>query len=280
MAEQLPAENISASDSLPDGFPNVCLIGKLKPYLSEWSICARVIQKSGRRSYMNKSKNYFSMVLLDESGEIQAVAFDEECAQFYDKIEVNKAYYFCSAWVKKASDFNSCKHDYEVRFTDKTKVELCTMDEAIPFLQFEFVPLGELEREHSKFEKCTHVDVIGVCDWHDVTTAHPNGEPIIGTKGRSAGRSLRMGKFYLQDGTGNIFLTLWQEQTDYFDVKSNPVIAIKRAKIDKRYGGLTLDQSSRLQIDPDIEEAHQLKAWWKQTGERNRATWSSVPPLF
>jgi replication factor A1 len=51
----------------------------------------RVIQKSPIRTWSNDrgQGKLFSMDLIDESGEIRATAFNEECEKFYSSIKVN-----------------------------------------------------------------------------------------------------------------------------------------------------------------------------------------------
>jgi ssDNA-binding replication factor A large subunit len=53
-------------------------------------IKARVTSKSPVRTWTNArgEGKLFSMDLIDESGEIRATAFKEQCEKFYDMIEV------------------------------------------------------------------------------------------------------------------------------------------------------------------------------------------------
>lgn len=62
----------------------------LSPYQNKWVIKARVTSKSPMRQWSNArgEGKLFSMDLTDESGEIRATAFKEQCDKFYDMIEV------------------------------------------------------------------------------------------------------------------------------------------------------------------------------------------------
>jgi OB-fold nucleic acid binding domain. len=55
-----------------------------------WVIKARVTSKSSVRTWANArgEGKLFSMDLIDESGEIRATAFKEQCDKYFDMIEV------------------------------------------------------------------------------------------------------------------------------------------------------------------------------------------------
>lgn len=61
--------------------------------------------------------------------------------------------------------------------------------------------------------------------------------------------------FYLQ-----VNLTLWGKDAETFDGSSNPVVAVKGARVSDFNGkSLSVSMSSAMQINPDIKEAHILK---------------------
>ena len=94
-------------------------------FFFRWTICARVTMKSGIRTWSKSTGEgkLFSMNLLDESGEIRATAFNQECDRFYDLIEVNKVYYITSANLKTANkQFSNLSNDYEMTFNRDTQV--------------------------------------------------------------------------------------------------------------------------------------------------------------
>ena len=71
---------------------NVYPIASLTPYQNKWTIKARVTHKSDIRRWSNSKGegHLFSMDLLDESGEIRATLFKEQCDKYYNTVEVGK----------------------------------------------------------------------------------------------------------------------------------------------------------------------------------------------
>ncbi len=70
-------------------------IEALSPYAHKWTIKARVSSKSDIRTWHKASGEgkLFSVNLLDESGEIKATGFNEQCDQFYDVLNEGSVYY-------------------------------------------------------------------------------------------------------------------------------------------------------------------------------------------
>lgn len=68
-------------------------------------------------------------------------------------------------------------------------------------------------------------------------------------------------------------LTLWGQQAEEFDITRQPVVAVKGARLSEFQGGrsVSLQMSSRLEIDPDIEEAHRLRGWYDNGGAEAEA---------
>lgn len=89
-----PAQQPAQQQSLPSrtgpsssaGQGNIYPIEALSPYAHKWTIKARVSNKSEIRTWQKQSGEgkLFSVNLLDESGEIKATGFNEQCDQLYD----------------------------------------------------------------------------------------------------------------------------------------------------------------------------------------------------
>ena len=64
-----------------------------------------------------------------------------------------------------------------------------------------------------------------------------------------------------------VSLTLWGKQAEDFDASSQPVVALKGAKLSD-FGGRSLSTMSAtvLQVNPDILEAHKLRGWFDNVG--------------
>jgi replication factor A1 len=65
-----------------------------------------------------------------------------------------------------------------------------------------------------------------------------------------------------------VTLTLWGSQAEEFDGSLQPVLAVKNGRINEFGGGksVSLLQTSVLQVNPDITEAHELRGWFDNIG--------------
>ena len=79
----------------------MCVPLILVVFLISWTIKCRVTQKSGVRTYSNSrgEGKFFNCVFSDESGEIKATAWKNECDAFFDSIELNKVCQFACHWL-------------------------------------------------------------------------------------------------------------------------------------------------------------------------------------
>ncbi|CAH2228915.1 jg1374 [Pararge aegeria aegeria] len=138
-------------------------IASLSPYQNKWVIKARVMNKSPIRTWSNAKGEgkLFSMDLCDESGEIRATAFRNECEKFFDIIQVDKVYYISRCQLKTANkQFTALKNDYEMTFNADTVVAECMEDAStLPTVKYDFVPISDIANKNSD----TILDVIGVC---------------------------------------------------------------------------------------------------------------------
>jgi replication factor A1 len=64
----------------------------LRPLFGRWTIKARVVQKSDIKTWSNArgEGKLFSVTFMDETGEIKATGFNEECDRFHNLLEENK----------------------------------------------------------------------------------------------------------------------------------------------------------------------------------------------
>ena len=99
----------------------------LTPYAGKWTIKARCTQKSEVKHWHNKSGEgkLFSVNLLDDTGEIRATGFNEQCSQLYDVFVEGSVYYIsspCKVQMAK-KQFSNLPNDYELTFERDTLVE-------------------------------------------------------------------------------------------------------------------------------------------------------------
>ncbi|XP_029671382.1 replication protein A 70 kDa DNA-binding subunit-like [Formica exsecta] len=249
------------------GSSDICTtpIAALSPYQNRWVIKVRVTNKSAIRTWSNSrgEGKLFSMDLIDESGEIRCTAFRDMCDKFYDMIEIGNVYYISRCSLKAANkQFNSLKNDYEMTMTNDTEIVPCHENsEDIPTLQFNFCSISEVENK----EKNDMIDVLGI-----VTTFN-DVQHIVQ---RSTGRELvKRDVNIVDDSNAMVCVTLWGKQAEDFDGSNNPIVAIKGARIGEFNGGknLSLLNSSILEKDPDLPEAHKLRGWYTTVGHSENA---------
>ncbi|CAH0398399.1 unnamed protein product [Chilo suppressalis] len=235
-------------------------IASLSPYQNKWVIKARVMNKSAIRTWSNArgEGKLFSMDLFDESGEIRATAFKNECDKFYDIIQVDKVYYISRCQLKTANkQFTSMKNDYEMTFTAETVVAECTDDtSAMPSVKYDFIPINSIADKSPD----NIIDIIGVCksaaDLQELTA-------------KTTGKLLKKREVTLVDSSGGgVVLTLWGSEAEKFEGSTNPVIAVKGARVTEFNGSKSLSclASTMMRLNPDLPEAHKLRGWYDNGG--------------
>lgn len=231
-------------------------IAAITPYQNKWTIKARVTSKSDVRTWNKASGSgkLFSMDLMDESGEIRATAFKEQCDQYYDMIQVGKVFYISRCTVKAANkQYSKLNNDYELTFKDNVLVEPVVDNDAsdVPTMSYDFAKISDL----SGVAKDSNVDIIGICK--EVL------EPVnITTR---AGKELTKREVTLCDqSNAEIKLTLWGATAESFSAEGDPVVAVKGTRVGD-YNGVTLSGGDVL-VNPDLEQTSKLRQWWDTQG--------------
>ncbi|KAH8355942.1 hypothetical protein KR200_003721, partial [Drosophila serrata] len=261
--------NISMNASINSGMTHP--ISSLSPYQNKWVIKARVTSKTAVRTWSNPrgEGKLFSMDLMDESGEIRATAFKEQCDKFFDLIQVDSVYFFSKCQLKPANkQFSQLNNPYEMTFTGETVVQLCEDpdDGAIPDIKYNLVPISEVAGMENK----AAVDTIGICK--------EVGE-LQSFVSRTTNKEFKKRELTLVDMSSSaINLTLWGDDAVNFDGHVQPVILVKGTRINEFNGGksLSLGGGSIMKINPDIPEAHKLRGWFDNGGGDNIANMVSA----
>ncbi|KAH8912027.1 replication factor-a protein 1 [Coniochaeta sp. PMI_546] len=256
--KSLPSRTNNAPSTGP-GNSTIYPIEALSPYAHKWTIKARVTSKSDIRTWHKPSGEgkLFSVNLLDESGEIKATAFNDQCDQFYDLLQEGQVYYIsspCRVQIAK-KQFTNLPNDYELTFERDTLIEKAEDQSAVPQVRFNFCNIHELQ----EVDKDATVDVIGVLK--DV------GE-VSQIVSKSSGKPYDKRELTLVDDTGySVRVTVWGKTATSFDAKPESVVAFKGMRVSD-FGGrsLSLLSSGTMAVDPDIPEAHKLKGWYDATG--------------
>lgn len=235
----------------------------LSPFTHKWTIKARVTLKSDIKTWHKSTGEgkLFSVNLLDESGEIKATGFNDQCDAFYDLLQEGSVYYIstpCRVQLAK-KQFTNLPNDYELTFERDTVIEKADDQSSVPQMRFNFCSIQELQG----VEKDNTVDVIGVLkEVADVSE-------IISKKD---GRPFQKRELTLVDDTGySVRITVWGKTANNFDAQPESIIAFKGTKVSD-FGGrsLSLLSSGTMTVDPDIPDAHRLKGWYDSAGRTEK----------
>ncbi|KAI9836842.1 MAG: hypothetical protein M1819_001007 [Sarea resinae] len=268
---QQPAQNRSLQSRGPVGpgassaHANIYPIEALSPYAHKWTIKARVTHKSDIKTWHNKNGEgkLFSVNLLDDSGEIKATGFNDQCDMLYDILHEGSVYYItspCRVQLAK-KQFTNLNNDYELSFERDTMVEKAEDQDSVPQVRFNFTNIGDLQ----SVEKDTTIDTIGVLK--------EIGE-VSQITSKTTSKPYDKRDLTLVDNTNfSVRLTIWGATATNFDVPLDSVIAFKGVKVSD-YGGrsLSLLSSGSMTVDPDIDEAHKLKGWYDARGQTDTFT--------
>jgi replication factor A1 len=262
--QQQQQRSLPTRDNAPSSSANANIfpIESLSPYSHKWTIKARVSHKSAIKTWHNKNGEgkLFSVNLLDESGEIKATAFNDQCDQLFEVLEEGNVYYIsspCRVQMAK-KQFTNLPNDYELTFEKDTIVEKAEEQDGVPQIRFNFTSIGDLQ----SVEKDTTIDVIGVLQEVGETSQ-------ITSKTTSKPYDKR--ELTLVDNTNySVRLTIWGNSATSFDVQPESVLAFKGVKVSD-FGGrsLSLLSSGSMTMNPDIDEAHKLKGWYDAQGRQD-----------
>ncbi|KAI9048739.1 hypothetical protein LZ554_007570 [Drepanopeziza brunnea f. sp. 'monogermtubi'] len=234
----------------------------LSPYAHKWTIKARVTQKSDIKTWHKPSSEgkLFSVNLLDETGEIRATGFNDQCDQLYELFQEGAVYYIsspCKVQLAK-KQFSNLSNDYELTFERDTVVEKAEDQADVPQIRYNFTGIGELQN----IEKDSTIDIIGVLK----EVADVNQIVSKTTQKPFDKRELTL----VDESDFSVRLTIWGKSAVSFDATPESIIAFKGAKVSD-FGGrsLSLLSSGTMAINPDISEAHKLRGWYDSQGRMN-----------
>ncbi|KAL7622995.1 Replication factor A protein 1 [Parahypoxylon ruwenzoriense] len=234
-------------------------IESLSPYAHKWTIKARVSQKSEIKTWHKTSGEgkLFSVNLLDESGEIKATGFNEQCDQYYDLLQEGQVYYIsnpCRVSLAK-KQFSNLPNDYELTFERDTVIEKAEDQSSVPQVRFSFVNIQDLQ----SVEKDATVDVVGVLK--------EVGE-VSQITAKSTQKSYDKRELTIVDDSQfSVRVTIWGKTATAFAAQPESIVAFKGVRVSDFDGrSLSLLSSGTMSVDPDIEEAHRLKGWYDSQG--------------
>jgi replication factor A1 len=98
----------------------------ISPDQNNWTVKVRVSCKSEILHWSNQRNQgkRFAVTLSDETGEILATGFNQECDSFYEVLQEGQVYYISKCRVINAKkDFSVIRNDYELTFWRETEIE-------------------------------------------------------------------------------------------------------------------------------------------------------------
>ncbi|KAH8418073.1 hypothetical protein KR222_011456 [Zaprionus bogoriensis] len=231
--------------------------------MSEYSInCtlkARVTVKTQVQTYQNDrgSGKFFSIFLMDESGEIEATSFDESD---YDRTKLNGVYLFFNGLMAKAIEPQyDPKNKFQIIFSNRTSVVKVDDEGGIPQAELDLRPIEEIR----ELEDNDSVDVIGLCaNVGELQAFISMNDPRY-----EAGKLCRKRELTLVDQRNDfIVVTIWGDRAEFWPVERSrySVILVKKSHYRDYKGQITLTASYKttLIFDPDIPEATELRTWF------------------
>lgn len=244
------------SPSKPKENAELSTISSLSPYRYKWSIKARLSYKSPINNYSNGQKQgkYFAFHLLDESGEIRAVAFNEFVEKYYEVLEIFKIYIVSNANIRPSLENSLVKCDFEMTVDDRTKIEFYADDEpSVPKPSFNFKTISNL----NSLPKDSCVDVIGIC--YKIS----NVSNIVTKYKEMPKRTISI----IDKSKKSINVAFWGAHAENFSVGVNSVVLIKNAKLSSFDGcSLSVTSASIVYINPHFHKTSELKVWFQTVG--------------
>lgn len=256
-ARSMPSHNKPASSS---AHANIYPIEALSPYSHKWTIKARCTNKSDIKTWHNRNGEgkLFSVNLLDESGEIRATGFNDQCDQLYDLFQEGGVYYIsspCRVQMAK-KQFSNVNNDYELTFERDTIVEKAESGTDVPQVRYNFTTISDLQ----SVDKDTTIDIVGVL--RDVAE-------VSQITSKTTSKPYDKRELTLVDDSGySVRLTVWGKVASSFEVPVESVVAFKGVKVSD-FGGrsLSLLSSGSMTVNPDVPESHRLRGWYDHQGQ-------------
>ena len=238
-------------------------IEALSPYAHKWTIKARCTHKGDIKTWHNKNGEgkLFSVNFLDDSGEIRATGFNDAVDTWYEVLQEGSVYYIsapCRVQLAK-KQFSNVNNDYELTFEKDTVIEKAEDAEGVPQVSFNFTTLADLQT----VEKDSTIDCIGVLT---------NVDEVSEIVSKTTSKPYQKRELTLVDNTGfSVRLTVWGKTAESFEARPESVIAFKGVKVSDFNGrSLSLLSSGSMTLDPDIEQAYNLKGWYDGSGRNEQ----------
>lgn len=227
---------------------------------SDWTIKARVLEKSSIRSWdkPNSKGKLFDCILTDRKGDqIKGVFFNAAVELFFDLIQVSEVYTFSGGYVRSSNKaYSSIVNDIEINFDKSSTIRKVREDQNIPKIAFNFIFIDYLP----KLSINSTVDICGiVCEISDT----------VKLNAKNGGELIKRNLVVSDHTECSIEITLWNDLAELqefnsLDLGDRPILVFKNLKL-KDYNKFSLSSErliSKVIFNTDgIKEAEFLKSW-------------------
>lgn len=217
---------------------------------NNWTIRCKVISKFPIKYWSNDigAGKLFNVDVFDETGQIRIVAFRDLVDKFYQKIDVGMVYEVSKSAVRFANQNYSPKNKYEIVLTDESIIE---------HIDFEFNKNVEAK---SNLKKIRHIFNCEKNDIVDLVAMCKKVPQVNRFTAKSNGKEYRKRDIVLCDDTGEITLTLWNEDADAACYPDGATLLIKEGKVNEFNDVKHISKTATtiMQLNPNIREANAL----------------------
>eukprot|EP01105_Mastigella_eilhardi_P008629 TRINITY_DN2087_c0_g1_i1.p1 TRINITY_DN2087_c0_g1~~TRINITY_DN2087_c0_g1_i1.p1 ORF type:complete len:580 (+),score=88.66 TRINITY_DN2087_c0_g1_i1:30-1742(+) len=242
-------------------------ISQLNPYMNNWTVKARVMEKSAVRCWNKTGKEgqLFTVDLKDASGDIRAVAFNAEVSRLFEQLQLHKVYKITRSRLRLADKrWNKLEHDYEICFTPQSVLTPCEdgqcADVPKQFNHRAIVKLASVSPGTMLSIICV---VVSISDLHATV--------------KSKRRIMTVGD--CSNAVADV--TLWGQLAEECELQPGHVAAFQSLRVSD-YNGRSLTSTSATRMIPgptDYEEETQsLREWYESGGPQRAARLTTGAP--
>ena len=204
-------------------------INVMNPYMSSWTITARISSKSELRHWSSASGEgvLFSVDLLDANGdEIRGVFFNEEADHFYPQLQKGKVYRISGGKLKESNrKYTSIPHRFSITFDKSTTFTEHHGEDAYAIKDqvYNFLRIGNLPNSLDDATIDVLCIVVSISDVAEIITS--KNEPLQKLSLTVADDSLQKGFQH-----NAVDITIFGDRANQFRFDDMPVVAFKNLK--------------------------------------------------
>lgn len=226
-------------------------IAALNPFQTKWIVKGTVQKKSELREFKKKDGKFFSFELLDKTGNIKCVAFNDGADLFHGIVAEGSVVEISKAVVKMCNKkFANTSSDYEIHLEKSSVVNL--VNEEGLAMSFDLCKISDLVGRVNK----ANCDVIGVV--HETF-------PVSVVLAKASQREIKKRDLILVDQTGTVRATLWGDKSE-IELDEHPVLLLKDVRVGEFNNAVVLSTAfgSAIKVDPEMDEAYSLRGWYDE----------------